>query len=363
MQRADDEIADVFGWLSHRTEDADEASSTEADARALSAWIDTGSPDETDDGQWLAGQEAITHTRRNLADLSSPQHVRLRSAFNALNTSANPAWGRFVFLHRVMGSIVHGHSELRFLPWHRLMVWKFEQLLRSTSEGSSLFVPYWTWWQDARTGRKGIPPIWADFRPAIQLPDLGDTQFVRTIGSLFASSVRTALGLSIGEMVNLVVASVLDASGSSMLGTTIPVTRIARPQLLAGSRSAAGRELPDRTRVQGVLSRTVFRDMSDALERVHGNPHMWLGDNGRADGRMADVEMSPADALFYFHHAEVDRLWQLWQSRTGVRTPWSTTGAELPPWPETNAQMMDIGAAPLEFAYENRPLDDPFRTP
>jgi tyrosinase len=357
----DDEIHDVFGWLAGRGPSHE--SLDDSGARALSAWIDTGSPDAADSGELLGAHEAITHTRRNLVDLTSAQHVRLRSAYAALNTSSNKSWGRFVFIHRVVGSIVHSHAEQRFLPWHRLMVWKFEQLLRRTSEGAGVFVPYWTWWQDTRTGRKGLPPLWADFRPNVLFPDLGDTEFLRTIGSLVGSDVRTALGVSLAEMINVVVASVLDDSGNSILGTSLPVTRIARSTLLGGTRSAVGRELPDRAAVRGALGRTTFADMTRALESVHGRPHMWIGDNGRADGRMADVEMSPCDPLFYFHHAEVDRLWHLWQVRTGTRATWTMTGAQMPPWSETLAQTMDISAAPLEFAYENRTLDDPFATP
>jgi hypothetical protein len=243
------------------------------------------------------------------------------------------------------------------------MVWKFERLLRGTSEGGSLFLPYWTWWQEPATGRKGLPGTWADFKPDIVMPTLGDSDFLRVIVNLLGSDVRTAMGgLGLVDMINLVIAACLDDAGNSMLGTSVPVTRIARATLVSGAASPV-RPLPTRAQVQDAFTRTTSAAFSHRLEEIHGTPHMWVGDNGRADARMADIQMSPCDALFYFHHAEVDRLWSLWANTAARTASWTVTGAELPPWSENISQMMSIAAAPLEFAYDNRPVDDPTRTP
>lgn len=363
------EQEDVFSWLSGR--DLAERVESSDDLRALSSWLDTGTSEAAEDldDAWDEPSEAVTHTRKNVADMTAAEVRALKSALASINTTANPAWGRYVLLHRVLGPIVHGAAHQRFLPWHRLMVWKFERLLRRTSEGGGIYIPYWTWWQEAATGRKAVPAAWADFKPDIVLPTLSDADFLRDIVAMLASDVRTAMdGVGLVDMINLLIAAFLDPAGNSMLGTSIPVTRIARATLVSGATSASppggrARNLPDRSTVQATMSRTSFWSFSNDLEGVHGSPHMWVGDNGRGDGRMADIQMSPADVLFFFHHAEVDRLWQLWANTATRRTPWTVTGAELPPWSETITQMMSISAAPLEFVYENRTVDDPTRTP
>ncbi|MBC8073413.1 MAG: tyrosinase family protein [Deltaproteobacteria bacterium] len=352
---------DVLAWLTGR-------SAAQVEARGFEAQTEHrghGAHEHADpDDERPAWGEAITHTRRNVADMPTADSNRLKNALAAINTPSNPIWGRFVALHRVLGTIVHGSAGRRFLPWHRLMLWHFERVIRATREGSGAYIPYWTWWQEQSTGRKGIPAAWADFRPDIVMPTLADLDFLRQIGELLSSGTRTAMGnLALGDMINLVIAGFLDPSGTSMLGTSLPVTRIARASLMRGDTSPQGRVLPDRAAVQDVLRRTSFWDMSNRLEDVHGAPHMWAGVNGRADGRISDIGMSPCDILFFFHHAEVDRLWHLWQNTAARRAPWTVTGTELPPWPETIAQVMSIGGAPLELAYENRAIDDPTRTP
>lgn len=49
---------------------------------------------------------------------------------------------------------------------------------------------------------------------------------------------------------------------------------------------------------------------------VHAAGHnTWLGDPG------IDIYSSPGDPVFYLHHAQVDRLWTIWQGlNPGVRT-------------------------------------------
>ena len=50
---------------------------------------------------------------------------------------------------------------------------------------------------------------------------------------------------------------------------------------------------------------------------------------------MNDTFVSPADPLFWLHHAEVDRIWHQWQQRhPGLGTEISGADAVLDPWTE-----------------------------
>ena len=51
-----------------------------------------------------------------------------------------------------------------------------------------------------------------------------------------------------------------------------------------------------------------YYPFSQALESSpHGPGHNWIG------GDMANVMISPNDPVFWFHHAQVDRVWAKWQ--------------------------------------------------
>ena len=66
--------------------------------------------------------------------------------------------------------------------------------------------------------------------------------------------------------------------------------------------------LPTRADVRAASGRKKFAPFQRLLEQVHNNVHLAVG------GEMATAE-SPADPIFWLHHANVDRLWALWQER------------------------------------------------
>jgi tyrosinase len=43
--------------------------------------------------------------------------------------------------------------------------------------------------------------------------------------------------------------------------------------------------------------------------QLHNRVHAWIG------GTMSTVQVSPGDPVFFLHHANVDRIWALWQDR------------------------------------------------
>ncbi len=66
-------------------------------------------------------------------------------------------------------------------------------------------------------------------------------------------------------------------------------------------------QMPTRRLVQAVLARTAFTGFQRDLEAVHGGVHNAIG------GDMMTAH-SPADPIFFLHHANVDRLWVQWQA-------------------------------------------------
>ncbi|MFL5659682.1 MAG: tyrosinase family protein [Ktedonobacteraceae bacterium] len=66
-------------------------------------------------------------------------------------------------------------------------------------------------------------------------------------------------------------------------------------------------DLPTMEDVQNVQSRPTFPAFQQALQRIHGWVHNAVG------GTMA-LSSSPADPLFWLHHAFIDKLWEDWKA-------------------------------------------------
>jgi len=79
--------------------------------------------------------------------------------------------------------------------------------------------------------------------------------------------------------------------------------------------------LPTATDVASVNARTNFVSFQSALEAIHGGVHIAVGgDNPLTAGQMAGPS-SPADPLFWLHHANIDRLWAAWQQANAGKNP------------------------------------------
>ncbi len=333
----------------------------------LNSWLIEGvGRTEVNDISWQT-TETVQYERKNLHDLSRAEGRKLRQAFRSLNRRSNRVWGRFVFMHQLLGSIAHSTAaagtSLRFLPWHRLMVWSMEQAIRRTRAGRNLTIPYWTWWQDSGSPRKGIPTAWARFNPRILMPSVSDTRdrgFQTMLRALERPGVRRAMGWR-----NL--AAARTAFGG--IGTSsIAVRRSPFSNLVSGSPVVSreprtlGRSisLPGRQDIRDVLRHSTFADFTENFEQIHGTPHVWVGFGAPGgDGALGIVDISPSDCLFYFHHAEVDRIWHLWQQRHRVPFTGSVRGTELPPWNPRIVDVWDIAGPALGFNYQNRRTDKP----
>ncbi len=54
------------------------------------------------------------------------------------------------------------------------------------------------------------------------------------------------------------------------------------------------------------MAKTNYTDFSSPINGIHGSVHIWCG------GTMSDASVSPADPVFWLHHANLDRLWWVW---------------------------------------------------
>jgi tyrosinase len=103
-------------------------------------------------------------------------------------------------------------------------------------------------------------------------------------------------------------------------------------------------QLPVEADLQAVNAQTIFTPFQRRLEQVHGFVHEAVG------GTMAGSS-SPADPLFFLHHANIDRLWSLWQSAHAEADP-PNTSETLEPAPLFGVTVASVlGLSSLGYSY------------
>ena len=82
--------------------------------------------------------------------------------------------------------------------------------------------------------------------------------------------------------------------------------------------------VPDQPDVDSVMSKSTFVAFQTTLE---GGPH---NSGHRAVGGTMSSASSPADPIFWMHHANIDRLWDVWQAQNPTKKPGNLTSNLLP---------------------------------
>ncbi|MFE9462611.1 tyrosinase family protein [Streptomyces virginiae] len=169
------------------------------------------------------------------------------------------------------------HGSWYFLAWHRMYLWYFERIVRATvvqlGGPADWALPFWDYDADREQAR--IPPAFRD--------DEGGAN------PLFA---ERANGINQGEPLPFEITSAAYAMGR---------TRFVGEAEFGGGITPNGSTFWNR---KGALEDTPHN-------AVHSHIGRWMGRTGTA----------ALDPVFWLHHANIDRLWFLWSSRTGHDHP------------------------------------------
>jgi len=118
---------------------------------------------------------------------------------------------------------------------------------------------------------------------------------------------------------------------------TINVIRSPGPDGVLSSIAAGG---------PSAMAKTTYDTFTSPINGIHGSVHIWVG------GTMSDASVSPADPVFWLHHANLDRLWWVWyNSSAGNHQNPGLSGADalMDPWSYTEADTRNI--ASLGYTY------------
>lgn len=98
-----------------------------------------------------------------------------------------------------------------------------------------------------------------------------------------------------------------------------------------------------------VMGLGTFSMFAGGLEGIHNGVHGWVG------GTMDWIATAPCDPIFWMHHANIDRLWSVWQAaHPGLNPnlpgpPSSPTSPVMDPWSYTEPDTRSIAAMGYKY--------------
>jgi tyrosinase len=187
-------------------------------------------------------------------------------------------------------SIIHSescqHFSWYFLPWHRMYLHRFEELIRATivelndeevddQTKATWALPYWDYSGDRLT--RQLPHA---FRAKFVSDDT-EVGFINPLRDLTRNPLMNAGGLLPGDAVKI--------------ETTLKVPGFTG----AGAFGGPG---------------TRWNHWGGAAGALEQLPHNIV--HREVSGNMGNPVTSPLDPIFWLHHANIDRLWQVWLDRS-----------------------------------------------
>jgi hypothetical protein len=278
-------------------------------------------------GVWTAvnrgkGTFPYTYTRRNAWNLQSGStwhpvllwYARAVRAMRARPASDPTSWAYQAAMHGTFAPEPPGgalynecqHGSWYFLPWHRMYLAKFEQIVRDEviRQGgpADWALPYWDY---DNPGQSALPPA---FRLAT-LPD-GTPNPLRN--ATRRADVNNGSALA---------PAVVDAAGALAQTAFTPAP--------PGTGFGGGQSTPN----HGF-------NLSGALEiRPHGSVHVSVG------GDMGAFETAALDPIFWLHHANIDRLWAVWRNDGHADTA-------VPAWLTQQFPFIDINGSQISMRVD-----------
>jgi tyrosinase len=259
-------------------------------------------------------------TRRNILSMPLADVQRLTQAFNTLK--ANGTYDGLIRRHMQAmqtptpagSSRNAAHRGPVFLPWHRAVLLEVEAALQAVDPGIA-GLPYWAW-QDEAALNGGDPRrsrLWtADYLGTDGDPTRGNRvlngPFAGWFALIYNSTSRTFVSRSTPGLVRRLGR---DPNGSPSLPTPAQVT------------DATNNSRYDAAPWDASVS--TFRNRVEgwsAGPRLHNLVHRWVGGDMLAG-------TSPNDPVFWLNHANVDRLWWLWQQRWGISSYQPVSGGPV----------------------------------
>lgn len=184
------------------------------------------------------------------------------------------------------------HGSWYFLPWHRAYLLSFELIVRAAIADlggpEDWALPYWNYSYGGGAGRANVPPAFTAHR----LPDGTDNPLY--VARRYGGSVPADLA---GVEAAVTTSRAYTPEGSVPPSIQGPFTPFAGPGTGHGGEA-------------GLLESTPHNKVHDVI-----GGHAVDAAGNRVSGLLATTATAGLDPLFWLHHANIDRVWQVWRQR------------------------------------------------
>jgi len=259
---------------------------------------------------------------------SDPTSWRFQGAIHGYSPSTDPFSGASPLPKKAVQTKFWKkcqHGCWFFLPWHRMYLGFFEQIVRATvvSLGgpADWALPYWNYSDASNPKARSLPPA---FRQST-LPGGSPNPLFQIQGAQIPRDSGVAAG-------NVSAIPAPDVDLSTCLGETFfsPTTAST-----VGDVGFGGPAKGFRHEAHGLGGQVEFEP--------HNAIHVDVG--GQTGGWMIDPDTAALDPIFWLHHANIDRLWAVWNgistANADPNTPVNVSGHKIT-W-----------ATSIKFAFNN----------
>ena len=298
---------------------------------------------------WDPNDQTLLWYAKAVGELSTrpatdPTSWRFQGAIHDYQTSFDPFVGlgpvpTQAIQDRFWGQCQHG--SWYFLPWHRMYLGFFEQIVRAAvvhlGGPATWTLPYWNY--SDKASARSIPPAFRERH----LPDGSPNPLfvIRGISIPRKSGINTGTPLSVQAVDTSVCLGETVFEADSTNGDP----GFGGPQTLAEHGGAD----------------------NGALENIpHGPVHVGVGGlNPR--GWMSDFRTAALDPIFWLHHANIDRLWSVWNRsdpshtdppedawKTDIAFEFNDSGGNIVSM--TPSEVIDTAASRFSYDYDDAPV-------
>ncbi|KQQ92480.1 tyrosinase family protein [Massilia sp. Leaf139] len=276
------------------------------------------------------------------------------------------------YRHAIIHTLDCPHGNWWFLPWHRGYLGWFEEICRELSGNPQFALPYWDW-----TAEQKIPdgmfddvldpnhsayiPTATDFDRRLRAAvadsgywNLANGVFDRRtqLGQLLARSVRFEQDVMFDIVADPSGRLFYEQPGARGVRRERPEINAATADSVSKATIIAALNAPDYPTFASPKSSNHATSAGFGIleGRPHNSVHRCVGSRDcnfvESMGFMSDM-LSPVDPIFFLHHANMDRLWDVWERKqAALGLPTLPAGVEL------RTDLPDAQKSPAERATD-----------
>lgn len=304
------------------------------------------------------GQLVAKGVRYRRYNASGPHGARmLKSYAKAVRAmlALPPEDPRNWYRHAMVHTVDCPHGNWWFLPWHRGYLGWLEQICRELSGDPNFALPYWDWTAEPKVpagmfddvldpNHSAYIPTADDFENRLKAATANSGYWTSPggvftprsqYGQLLVRGVRFEPDLTFDIVTDPSGRLFYDQPGARGLGRAHPDFNAATADAVSLSTIHAALAAPDFTTFGSLKApnHSAMAGFGILEARPHNSVHRCVGSRDcnfvEAMGFMTDM-FSPVDPIFFLHHANIDRLWDVWTRKQQLLgLPTLPAGAEL----------------------------------